>query len=159
MVMLIAIAKVLMGLFVIALVLAFITAIFLLGAIVATLGTATQPLFGRDRENDEPEMVNHPDHYNRPGQKECIIEMEERFGTAAVQYFCLLSRYKYLYRCGLKDGATQELSKANWYRDKFLSLGGDDKLLKIVPDNAKATAYQRMSGNACIEKEALSHEC
>lgn len=69
MVILIAIAKVLMGLFVIALVLAFITAIFLLGSIVATLGTATQPLFGRDQEDDEPEMVNHPDHYNRPGQK------------------------------------------------------------------------------------------
>ena len=79
--------------------------------------------------------------------------------TAAVQYFCLLSRYKYLYRCGLKDGATQELSKANWYKDKFLSLGGDDKLLKIVPDNANATAYQRMGDNACIEKEAMSHEC
>lgn len=46
MVILIAIAKVLMGLFIIALVLAFITAIFLLGAIVATLGTATQPLLG-----------------------------------------------------------------------------------------------------------------
>lgn len=158
MVMLIAIAKVLMGLFVIALVLAFIAAIFLLGAIVATFGTATQPLFGRDREDDGPEMVNHPDHYNRPGQKECIVEMEERFGTAAVRYFCLLSRYKYLYRCGLKDGATQELSKANWYRDRFLSLGGDDKLLKIVPDNAKAAAYQRMGGNACIKKEAMSHE-
>ena len=158
MVMLIAIAKVLIGLFIIALVLAFITAIFLLGAIVAALGTATQPLFGRNREDDEPEMVNHPDHYNRPGQKECIIEMEERFSTAAVQYFCLLSRYKYLYRCGLKDSATQELSKANWYKDKFLSLGGDDKLLKIVPDNANATAYQQMGGNACIEKEAMSHE-
>lgn len=158
MVILIAIAKVLMSLFVIALVLAFITAIFLLGAIVATLRTATQPLFGRDWEDDEPEMVNHPDHYNRPGQKECIVEMEERFGTAAVRYFCLLSRYKYLYRCGLKDGATQELSKANWYKDKFLSLGGDDKLLKIVPDNANATAYQQMGGNACIEKEAMSHE-
>ena len=158
MVILIAIATVLMGRFVIALVLAFITAIFLLGAIVATLGAATQPLFGRDREDDEPEMVNHPDHYNRPGQKECIVEMEERFGTAAVRYFCLLSRYKYLYRCGLKDGATQELSKANWYKDKFLSLGGDDKLLKIVPDNANATAYQQMGGNACIEKEAMSHE-
>lgn len=48
MVILIAIAKVLMGLFVIALVLAFITAIFLLGSIVATLGTATQPLFERE---------------------------------------------------------------------------------------------------------------
>ena len=158
MVIVTSIAKVLIGLFIIALVLAFITAIFLLGAIVAALGTATQPLFGRDREDDEPEMVNHPDHYNRPGQKECIIEMEERFGTAAVQYFCLLSRYKYLYRCGLKDGATQELSKANWSKDKFLSLGGDDKLLKIVTDNANATAYQQMGGNACIEKEAMSHE-
>lgn len=158
MVILTAIAKVLLGLFIIALVLAFITAIFLLGAIVATMGTATHPLIGRDQD-DEPEMVNHPDHYNRPGQKECIVEMEERFGTAAVQYFCLLSRYKYLYRCGLKDGATQELSKADWYKDKFLSLGGDDKLLKIVPDNANATAYQQMGGNARIEKEAMSHEC
>ena len=43
MIILTSIAKVLMGLFVIALVLAFITAIFLLGAIVAALGTATQP--------------------------------------------------------------------------------------------------------------------
>lgn len=159
MIILTSIAKVLMGLFVIALVLAFITAIFLLGAIVATLGTATQPLFGRDREDDESEMVNHPDHYNRPGQKECIVEMEERFGTAAVRYFCLLSRYKYLYRCGLKDGTTQELSKADWYRDKFLSLGGDSDLLNILPDNAKASAYRRMGGNACIKKEATSHEC
>lgn len=66
MVILTSIAKVLIGLFIIALVLAFITAIFLLGAIVAALGTATQPLFGRDREDDEPEMVNHPDHYNLP---------------------------------------------------------------------------------------------
>lgn len=54
--------------------------------------------------------------------------------------------------------ANEELSKANWYKDKFLSLGGDDKLLKIVPDNANATTYQQMGGNACIEKEAMSHE-
>lgn len=91
--------------------------------------------------------------------KECIIEMEEKFGTKYVQHFCLLSRYKYLYRCGLKDGTTQELSKADWYRDKFLSLGGDSDLLNILPDNAKASAYRRMGGNACIKKEATSHEC
>ena len=78
--------------------------------------------------------------------------MEEKFGPAAVQYFCLLSRYKYLYRCGLKDGTTQELSKANWYRNRFLSLGGDDKLLNIVPDNAKAAAMP------ASKKEAMSHE-
>ena len=157
MVILTAIAKVLMGLFIIALVFAFITAIFLLGAVVATVGAATPSPIGRDQD-DEPEMVNHPDHYNRPGQKECIVEMEEKFGTKYVQHFCLLSRYKYLYRCGLKDGTTQDLSKANWYKDKFLSLGGDDELLNIVPDNTKAAAYRRMGGNACIEKEAMRHE-
>ena len=85
--------------------------------------------------------------------------MEEKFGSRYVQHFCLLSRYKYLYRCGLKDGTTQDLSKANWYKDKFLSLGGDDELLNIVPDNAKAVAYRRMGGNAYVEKEAMSHEC
>ena len=24
-------------------------------------------------------MVNHPSHYNIPGKKECIVEMEEKF--------------------------------------------------------------------------------
>ena len=57
--------------------------------------------------------------------------------AAAVQYFCLLSRYKYLYRCGMKDDATQDISKANWYCDKFRALDGDDELLNIVPDNIK----------------------
>ena len=159
MVILTSIAKVLIGLFIIALVLAFITAIFLLGAIVATLGTATQPLFGRDQEDGEPEMVNHPRPLQPPRSERCIVEMEEKFGSKYVQHFCLLSRYKYLYRCGLKDGTTQDLSKANWYKDKFLSLGGDDELLNIVPDNAKAAAYRRMGGNACVEKEAMSYEC
>lgn len=98
---------------------------------------ATQSSSGSHQDDDEPEMVNHPDHYNRPGQKECIVEMEEKFGLAAVQYFCLLSRYKYLYRCGMKDDATQDISKANWYCDKFRALDGDDELLNIVPDNIK----------------------
>ena len=118
MVILTSIAKVLIGLFIIALVLAFITAIFLLGAIVATLGTATQPLFGR----------------------------AVRAGMACLGYQNPTS-------------GEQDLSKANWYKDKFLSLGGDDELLNIVPDNAKAAAYRRMGGNACVEKEAMSYEC
>lgn len=144
--------KVILGLFIIALILAFITAIFLLMTVGKADKAATQSPAGIHQDDDEPEMVNHPDHYNRPGQKECIVEMEEKFGTAAVQYFCLLSRYKYLYRCGLKDGTTQELSKANWYRNRFLSLSGDDKLLNIVPDNAKAAAMP------ASKKEAMSHE-
>ena len=66
MVILTSIAKVLIGLFIIALVLAFIPAIFLLGAIVAALGTATQPLFGRDREDDEPEIEELDDEPELP---------------------------------------------------------------------------------------------
>ena len=129
--------KVILGLFIIALILVCITPIFLLMTVGKADKAATQSSSGSHQDDDEPEMVNHPDHYNRPGQKECIVEMEEKFGLAAVQYFCLLSRYKYLYRCGMKDDATQDISKANWYCDKFRALDGDDELLNIVPDNIK----------------------
>lgn len=149
--------KLILGFFIIALILAFLPAIFLLMT-VGTEKIATPLPTKKDIRDDEPEMVHHPDHYNRPGQKECIVEMEEKFGPRAVMYFCLLSRYKYLYRCGLKDGITQELSKANWYRDKFLSLGGDDELLNTLPDNARTVVYRKMGVNAHIEKETKNHE-
>jgi hypothetical protein len=63
------------------------------------------------------ELVNHPDHYNMNGRKECIVEMEERYGAKAVAFFCLLNAYKYLYRAGNKDGNTaeQDVQKARWY--------------------------------------------
>lgn len=133
--------KVILGLFIIALSLVFITSIFLPMTVGKEDKAATQSSAGSHQDDDEPEMVNHPDHYNRPGQKECIVEMEEKFGPAAVQYFCLLSRYKYLYRCGTKDDATQDIAKANWYCDKFRALDGDDELLNIVPNNIKEVMH------------------
>ena len=27
------------------------------------------------------EQVNHPSHYSKAGRKECIVEMEEKYGT------------------------------------------------------------------------------
>lgn len=65
------------------------------------------------------EKVNHPSHYKRPGRKECIIEMEDRYGTGYVAIFCLMSAYKYLYRAGEKDGeaAEDDIAKAKWYID------------------------------------------
>ena len=27
------------------------------------------------------EMVSHPSHYNKAGRKECILEMEEKYGA------------------------------------------------------------------------------
>lgn len=65
------------------------------------------------------EMVNHPKHYNKEGRKECIVEMEEKYGTEAVIHFCMLSAYKYEYRAGLKNADTvdEDLKKAVWYRN------------------------------------------
>lgn len=62
------------------------------------------------------ENVNHPKHYNIPGRKECIVEMVEKFGTEAVEIFCVLNAYKYRYRHELKNGQ-EDLDKAVWYED------------------------------------------
>ena len=65
------------------------------------------------------EMVNHPSHYNIPGRKECIVEIEEKYGAEVTAIFCLTNAYKYLYRAGNKDGNTkeQDISKARFYFD------------------------------------------
>lgn len=63
------------------------------------------------------EAVNHPKHYQKEGRKECIKEMEERFGLRETGAFALLSAYKYLYRAGEKEGNSkrQDIEKARWY--------------------------------------------
>ena len=48
------------------------------------------------------ELVNHPSHYTQNGRKECIVEMEEKYGAEATAIFCLTNAYKYLYRAGSK---------------------------------------------------------
>lgn len=65
------------------------------------------------------EMVSHPSHYNKAGRKECIVEMEEKYGAAAVVGFCLMNAYKYLYRAGDKvdNSYEQDRRKAEWYFD------------------------------------------
>lgn len=61
--------------------------------------------------------VDHPNHYNIEGRKECIDEMVEQFGLEAVVSFCLMNAYKYLYRAGEKEGNSkeQDIEKAKWY--------------------------------------------
>ena len=62
-------------------------------------------------------LVEHPEHYNVPGRKECIVEMLERYGFVATATFCLLNAYKYLYRAGDKENNPfeQDIDKAKWY--------------------------------------------
>lgn len=69
--------------------------------------------------------VNHPDHYNLPGKKECIEQMIDDFGNVATSIFDLLSAYKYLCRAGHKPNNPfeQDIQKANWYIDHVEQLG------------------------------------
>ena len=64
--------------------------------------------------------VSHPKHYCIEGRRECIEELEQDYGETVARIFCLTNAYKYLYRCGLKDGNSQEqdIEKAKWYYNK-----------------------------------------
>ena len=76
-------------------------------------------------------LVDHPSHYNTPGRKECIVEMEERYGAYVTAVFCLTNAYKYLYRAGEKDGnpAAQDNNKALWYFNYAKKLTNDGEWL------------------------------
>lgn len=65
------------------------------------------------------EMVSHPSHYNKDGRKECIVEMEEKYGAEVTAVFCLTNAYKYLYRAGDKadNPMEQDRNKAKFYFD------------------------------------------
>ena len=65
------------------------------------------------------EMVSHPSHYNKAGRKECIVEMEEKYGAEITAVFCLTNAYKYDYRAGDKadNPLEQDKKKIKWYFD------------------------------------------
>lgn len=71
-------------------------------------------------EPAEADNVNHPSHYCT-GSFECIDVMLEIYGETAVRSFCLCNAFKYLYRCGRKNGL-EDLNKAKWYLDKLTDL-------------------------------------
>ena len=77
---------------------------------------AQEDIFGNMHNNNN---VNHPSYYTKNGRKECIVEMEEKYGAEATAIFCLTNAYKYLYRAGEKFGnpANQDVAKAQWYYD------------------------------------------
>jgi len=77
------------------------------------------------------EAVNHPAHYNKPGRKECIVEMLEIFGIEKVLAFCELNAYKYIYRSDLKGGQ-EDQDKALWYVQKQNELAASDERIKIA---------------------------
>mgnify|MGYP003294533142 CR=1 FL=1 len=65
--------------------------------------------------------VNHPTHYNE-GKIECIDAMVEAFGKEAVQDFCVINAFKYIWRYKHKGNPQEDLEKAIWYLNKNIEL-------------------------------------
>ena len=68
--------------------------------------------------------INHPAHYNTHASKlEAILLCEH-------MNFCLGNAFKYLFRCGQKGKATEDLEKALWYLKREKSLRSDSFWLR-----------------------------
>lgn len=80
----------------------------------------------------EDDPVNHPSHYCKPGQLECIEKMEAAFGIAFVRHFCLLNAFKYVERCQDKGNFKQDIEKAIWYLKRIASYFDDEKLTSWI---------------------------
>lgn len=74
-------------------------------------------------ESAQAEEINHPPRYKH-GEYECIDVMADVFGKEAVQNFCLLSAFKYVWRKDYKGGV-QDIRKAMWCLDKYVELEGE----------------------------------
>lgn len=70
------------------------------------------------------EQVNHPEHYQIKGRKECWDEFIDDYGPEYTFIWCILTGKKYLYRAGKKDDnpEEQDLMKARAYHDKALDI-------------------------------------
>lgn len=64
-------------------------------------------------EGEPPDMVNQPPHY-AASQIECIDAMRSAFGDEAVETYCVVAAFKYLWRHD-KKGGQQDIKKAIWY--------------------------------------------
>lgn len=66
------------------------------------------------------DMVNHPKHYSN-NKYEAIDVMEDIFGKQAVENFCILNAFKYIWRYKEKNGI-EDIQKAIWYLNKYIDL-------------------------------------
>ena len=69
--------------------------------------------------------VNHPSHYNQGGI-ECIDAMVAAYGKEAVENFCLINAFKYVWRNRDKNGF-EDIDKAIWYLTKVKELNSSAK--------------------------------
>lgn len=72
-------------------------------------------------------QVCNPTHYQSYIKDgiDCITAMQHAFGIEATAIFCKLNSFKYLWRASSKGG-NESISKAQWYLNKYLELGGEN---------------------------------
>ena len=80
---------------------------------------------GRPKKSDP---VNSPSHYKSDNGIECIDAMVAAFCRDAVNTYCKIASFKYLWRAGKKDGNAedQDMAKMHWYAS--YSRGKDPRL-------------------------------
>jgi hypothetical protein len=66
------------------------------------------------------DMVNHPDHY-KAGGIEAIDYIQAKLSPEEFAGYCRGNMLKYISRVGLKDDAAQDMRKALWYGERWLS--------------------------------------
>lgn len=71
--------------------------------------TMTQP---------EPDLVNHPPHYQTESGLECIEAIRAALGDIAFVDYCRGNVMKYAWRANLKGTAAADLRKAAWYASR-----------------------------------------
>ncbi len=79
----------------------------------------------------------NPNHYGAGRKHECIDVMEQQFGVDAVLNFCCLNAFKYLYRCKKKDNDVENMQKARWYINKYISLAKELKYSDTIRANTE----------------------
>ena len=79
---------------------------------------------GRPKKED---LINSPKHYKDGDGVECIDAMIAAFGREAVNTYCQIVSFKYLWRAGKKDGndKQQDLAKCAWYTN--FAIGKDPR--------------------------------
>ena len=66
---------------------------------------------------EEPDMVNHPPHYQADGI-ECIDAIRASLGLDGFVAYCRGNAIKYSWRAGKKGETAQDLRKAAWYLNR-----------------------------------------
>ena len=63
----------------------------------------------------QPDLFNHPPHYQTENGLECIDAIQAALGDAAFVDYCRGNVLKYAWRSSLKGAPAADLRKAAWY--------------------------------------------